>query len=140
MSLLNDVLDYLTDLGLVGGSTGWSTAASYLPPTPDRVIAVFETPGLAPELVKTGSVETAYDWPGFQVRGRGTKFDYAALRTKMGEIFRALHGSELAPVTGDPAYVLVQAVQSGPLPLGLDETDRPGLTWNFTAIREREGG
>lgn len=137
--LITDVLDFLTAEGIIGGATGWTEAAGYLPPDPDQIIAVFETPGLVPEVVKTGSVEQAYDNPGFQVRGRGAEFGYDALRQKMGQVFRTLHGSALGPTTGDPLYVIVTALQSGPLPLGLDEqSSRPGLVWNFTAMRERE--
>lgn len=136
--LITDVLDFLEDLNLVGGATGWRRAAGFLPPSPDRVIAVFETTGLEPELVRVGSTEQAYDNPGFQVRGRGAEWGYADLRDRMGKIYRALHGSELAPATGAPAYVYVHAVQSGPLTLGLDDSNRPGMTWNFIAMRERE--
>ena len=136
--LITDVLDYLVDQGLIGGATGWSEAAGYLPPTPDQIIAVYETHGLPPELKPVGSAEIEYDMPGFQVRGRAGRFGYSALRTKMGEVYRALHGSSLAPATGDPMYVQVIAVQSGPLPMGLDDLSRPGMTWNFTAMRERE--
>ena len=139
MSLLTDVLDHLAAEGLIDGATGWTGSAGYLPPTPDKVIAVFETPGDPPEMISVGSTEQAYDAPGFQIRGRGAAMGYEALREKMGAIFLALHDSTLSPATGEPAYVLVRAVQSGPLPLGLDENDRPGMTWNFTALREREG-
>ena len=136
--LITDVLDYLEDQGLVAGATGWTRAAGFMPPSPDKIVAVFESPGDPPEMTKAGSGETAYDEPGFQVRVRATKHDYASARAKIGAVFRALHGSSLAPATGDPVYVLVRAVQSGPLPLGLDESNRPDLTWNFTAKRERE--
>lgn len=136
--LITDVLDFLEDQGLVAGATGWTRAAGFMPPSPDKVVAVFETPGEPPEMVKAGSAETKYDTPGFQVRVRAGNFDYAAARAKIGAIYRALHGSTLAPATGDPAYLLVRGVQSGPLPLGLDQANRPDMTWNFVAIRERE--
>lgn len=136
--LITDVLDFLGGEGIIDGATGWAGYDAYLPPDPDKVITVFETTGLEPALKPTGSAETEYDEPGFQVRGRGAVFGYSALRVKMGEIYRALHGSTLSPTTGDPAYVLVRAVQSGPLPLGLDSNNRSGMTWNFVAMRERE--
>jgi len=136
--LVTDVLDFLETEGLIEGATEWSGFAGYLPPEPNQAIAVFETPGAPPESKPDGSTETEYDEPTFQVRGRGEKFGYEALRTKMGAIYRALHGSELSPASGDPVYVYVYARQSGPFPLGLDENNRPGLTWNFKALRERE--
>lgn len=137
--LITDVLDFLIAEGIIEGATGWTQSAGYMPPAPDKIIAVFETPGLVPVIVKDGSTEQAYDEPGFQIRGRSVKFDYGDLREKMGEVYRALHGSDLDTVTtGDPAYVIVRAIQSGPLPLGLDDKSRPGATWNFEAMRERE--
>lgn len=136
--LIDDVLDYLEAQGLIRGATGWSGFANYLPPTPDQVIAVFPTPGLEPEEAPAGSTETEYDYPGFQVRGRGTVFGSSALLDKLGAVFRSLHGSTLSPAGGDPIYVYVYAVQSGPLPLGHDQNDRPEFTWNFRAMRERE--
>lgn len=141
--MVTDVLEFLADQGLVDGATAWTGVTGGVPPAPDKIIAVFETPGQEPELVSDGSAEQAYDRPGFQIRGRGAKaepgvFDYSDLRDRMGQVYRALHGSELSPATGDPAYVLVRAVQSGPLPLGLDDNDRPEMTWNFVAMRERE--
>lgn len=136
--LITDVLDFLVAEGIIGGATGWGQGAGYMPPDPDQIIAVFNTPGLVPEVVKTGSTEQAYDNPGFQVRGRGGEFGYNALAVKMGEVFRSLHGSALGPTSGDPAYVIVIGIQSGPLPIGLDDESRPGLTWNFEAMRERE--
>lgn len=136
--MVDDVLDFLVAEGLVGGATGWTVAYGHLPPTPDQVIAVFETPGLPPEAAPAGSTETEYDEPGFQIRGRGATFGMAALRILMGQIYRALHKSSLAPATGDPAYVFVFAEQSGPLTLGLDDDSRPSLTWNFRCMRERE--
>ena len=136
--LITDVLDFLVAEGLIGGATGWAQAAGYIPPEGDKVIAVFETAGLVPEVVKAGSDEQAYDDPGFQIRGRGAEFGYDELRQKMGAVYRSLHGSTLGPTTGDPAYVFVYGVQSGPLPLGLDDKSFPHLTWNFIAMRERE--
>ncbi len=137
--LITDILDFLVAEEIIGGATGWGEFAGYLPPTPDKVIVVFETPGLIPEIVKVGSSEQAYDEPGFQIRGRGDGFDYGPLREKMGEVYRALHDADMDTVTtGDPQYVLIRAVQSGPLPLGLDNASRVGMTWNFEAMRERE--
>ena len=136
--LITDVLDYLVAESLIGGETGWARMASFMPPTPDKMIVVYETGGFPSESAPSGSAETEYDEPTFQVRGRGDEFGYEELRTKMGAIYRALHESELAPTSGDPVYVYVYAIQSGPFPLGLDKGSRPELTWNFKALRERE--
>jgi len=137
-TLYDDVLNYLAAEGLIDGSTGWAGKAAYMPATPNKLICVFETPGEPPESKKDGSDEQEYDLPGFQIRGRGEAFGYDALRAKMQEIFLALHGSSLSPSSGDPGYVYVFAVQSGPMPMGYDDNSRPGLTWNYRCMRERE--
>lgn len=130
--LVTEVLDYLEAQGLIAGATGWGRSAGYLPPDPDKVVAVYITPGVQPEVVRDGSTETAYDEPGFQVRGRSDRFGYEELETKMRAIYQALHGVAIAN-----NYVLVTADQSAPLPMGMDENGRPGMTWNFSAVRER---
>lgn len=138
MSILAaDILDHLESLGLIGGATGWARAAEYLPPSPDKVIAVFETPGLEPEVISADSTEAAYDRPGFQIRARGDVFGYAAMRLKMAAIYTALHGIEITGSTNADGYLLIRAVQSAPFPIGLDEKSRPGATWNFIAIKDR---
>lgn len=139
MALLDDVIDFLDSAGLVNdGSDGWQGFKSYLPPSPDRVLAVFETPGLEAEGRKPGTGETPYDSPGFQIRIRGDRFGYEAMRARLQAVFESLHEADLNGVTtGSPQWLLCRAVQSGPLPLGLDESGRPGATWNFQAIRER---
>ena len=137
--LVTDVRDYLVGEGLIGDETGWDKGIGYMPPTPDQMIVVFETGGFPAEAKPDSSDEQEYDEPTFMIMGRGEAFGYDALRDKMGEIYRSLHESELSPATGDPGYVYVYATQSGPFPLGTDEADnRPRLTWNFRALRERE--
>ena len=130
--MATEILDFLAAEGLIGGATGWARAATYLPPSPDQVIAVFSTPGDPPEITPSGSAETAYDEPGFQVRGRGAEFGAEALENKMWAVYRALHDGD---VGGN--YVLVRAVQSGPMMMGYDASGRPEMTWNFSVIRER---
>jgi len=137
--LVTDVLDFLADEGLIDAETGWTGSYNYMPPDPDKMIVVFETGGFPPEAKADSSDEQEYDGPTFMIMGRGDSFGMAELRDKIGEIYRALHKSELAPSSGDPTYVYVYAMQSGPFPLGHDaEDDRPRLTWNFKALRERE--
>ncbi len=137
--LVTDVLDYLAVQGLIDEETGWTGAYGYMPSEPDQIIVVFETGGFPAEAKPDSSDEQEYDEPTFMIMGRGESFGYDALRDKMGDIYRSLHESELSPTSGDPEYVYVYATQSGPFPLGTDEADnRPRLTWNFRALRERE--
>lgn len=136
MAFLDDLKNYLEGKNIVGGSTGWEISLSYLPPNPDKVIVLYETPGDPAEITKS-SDETAYDFPGFQVRGRSSAFDYAALKTKMQEIFQALHQNEPVAGSGEKSFVYIYSLNSTLLPLGLDSNDRPGATWNFRTMRER---
>ena len=137
--LVTDVLDYLAEEGLIDGDTDWVGKFGYMPSEPDQVIVVFETGGFPAEAKPDSSDEQEYDEPTFMIMGRGDANGYDALRDKMGAIYRSLHESELSPTTGDPQYLYVYATQSGPFPLGQDgEDNRPRLTWNFRALRERE--
>lgn len=135
--LATDIVDFLAGLGLIDGATGWTSAKEYMPPSPDKIIAVFETPGLEPEIVSEGVTETAYDQPGFQIRARGAAHGYAAMRDKLTAIFAALHGVSITGTTNNAGYLLVRAVQSAPMNLGHDEKSRPEATWNFLTVRER---
>lgn len=129
MALLDDIGTHLTTAGVVGGATGWVLSKGYMPPTPDQVLAVFETPGEPPEVGKGDA--TVYDYPGFQVRVRGAKFGYSAARAKLQDVFDALHAREPS------GYVYVYAAGSGPLPLGNDAQQRPELTQNYRAMAAR---
>lgn len=92
----------------------------------DRAICLYETPGTPP-------LEAwAIVYPGVQVSVRGKPDDYTAVRTKIQEIFDALHSNEVA-IGAD--FVYFYARQSGPLSLGRDERRRPMLSWNFRSMR-----
>lgn len=136
--LLDSIADHLEDEGIGGGLTGWAIYKSILPASPDKAIAIFETPGETPEIVSEGSSEIKYVNPGIQIRVRGLKFNYEEARLKIMEIFKALHGAEPTTNPGEPEYVYVYAIGSGPLPMGLDTSERPELSWNFRVMREQE--
>jgi len=126
MSILDDIGAELTSDGVVGGVTDWVLAKSYMPPTPDNVIALFETGGDAPDQTPG----TKYEYPTFQVRVRGSKFGYEAARIKIQEVFDSLNDSTIS------GYIYVFPLQSGPIPLGYDREDnRPELSWNFATMK-----
>lgn len=130
MALLDDIATRLqTDgIGTIGASSGWAIFKAALPDGPDTAVALFETGGDAPE------ERYALDRPTFQVRVRGDAWGYSAARTKMQDIFAALHAQE-ANVGSD--YVYIYAVQSGPIQMGHDESDRPHLSLNFRVVKKR---
>jgi hypothetical protein len=135
--LLDRIEDHLIAEGVAGGSTGWAIQKSFLAPGPDKVVAIFETTGEEPGIPKAQG-EQAYDKPTFQVRVRGVALGYEEARKKIQECFVALHANEPMATSGEPAFVYLYAIHSGPLPLGLDSNNRPSLTWNFVAMMERQ--
>lgn len=135
--LLDEIGDYLTALGIVGGSTGWTLKKSFMPTSPNQVVCIYETPGEVPEIVAGDPKEKIYDKPGFQVRVRANPFDYESLRKKLRQIFDNLHQNE-PPQTSGEIYVYVYAVSSGPMPMGIDSNNRPEATWNFRSMRRRD--
>ena len=64
---------------------------------------------------------------------RGDVRGYEAARVKMKQVYLALHAME--PGVN---FVYLYSNQSGPLPMGDDDNDRPEMTWNFVTMRERE--
>jgi len=122
---------------LVAKGITWPIYTGYLPPTPDQVIALFETPGDDADIVSDSS-EISYDKSGFQVRVRGARLDYESVRDQIHLCFVALHANEPATTSGEPVFVYVYAVGSGPLPMGLDGNERHELSWNFRTMRSRE--
>jgi len=130
--MLDDILDFLEDEGHVSGSSGWVGVAGDEPPSPDACITVRETGGPPPEQPPEGSSETMQDQVTFQVRGRGEKEGYELLRTKMGDIYGSLHGGDLGT-----DFLEVRATQGAPFYIGRDNSDRPLMTWNYEARRER---
>jgi len=125
MALLDDIGDFLTAQGVVGGATGWTLRLSHLTPTPDKVVVVYETPGLAPDQ----TVGLGAEFPGIQVRARASALDYESLRSKLQDIYNVLNNATIS------GYVYCYAQQSGPLPMGLDENERPGMVWNYQLMK-----
>lgn len=126
MALIDDILSTLTTAAVIDGST-WFGHGAYMPATPDQVVLVVETGGLVPGQESV----TGFDKPTFQVRVRGQAEQYDVARTKMQEVFDALNDATISD------FVYCFAVQSGPLPLGHDEKDRPLLSLNFQCMDPR---
>jgi hypothetical protein len=141
--LVKDVGQMLADNGLVKGATGWTLKLGKMPKDGDRVVALFETSGQAPEptpstVPQDPNSATPHDpttwvtYPTLQVRVRGPKDGYEEARTKLRDIFRYLH-ARVGVEIGSCNYRHILA-QSDPLPLGEDEVGRPELTQNFTTV------
>ena len=124
--------------GTVTGDETWRLALGFMPDSTllgDTVVAVIETPGLAPDAA------TEIDRPGFQVLTRGeslidTSTAYEAARAKAEEVKTALHAITPGSLGGGHHYTGIWA-QQDPFFAGLDESDRPVFSQNFRAQRSR---
>lgn len=130
MSLLSDLAVYLEGQGQVLGASGYALALNYFPETPNKVVGVFDTGG--GEADGDGVSADDYDTVTFQVRVRGEPWTHEATRAKMESLFRLLDDS--SPTSG---WIFAFPTQSTPLPLGLDNNNRPQYACNFTAMRKR---
>lgn len=126
MALIDDILSTLTTASVIDGST-WFGFGAFMPATPDQAVVVSDTAGPAPGQESV----TGHNFPTFQVRVRGAKEEYDTARTKMQEVFDALNDATIS------GYIYCFATQSGVLPLGQDEKERPILSLNFQCMEAR---
>lgn len=132
MSLLSEIGDYLVAQNLVEGSSGWRLFhGTGMPAEPDQVVVLMEAAGLRPEM---SVPELTY--PQFQVTARGAKLDYDTVRDKLKEIYDLLHGGNTGRRSlGGVTYHHILAL-SDPIPLGLDDNERPEIVQNYHTARE----
>jgi hypothetical protein len=132
---LEDIRSYLIAKGLVAGSTGWPCFISFMPDDQDLCVAVFDSGGYPADTIGREN-----ERPTFQVRIRGSRFDYAAAKAKWQAIFDALQDAQAgsAGVSPDPleGYIYIQAMQTGPLTFN-DSNGRPNLTSNWRVMRTK---
>ncbi|RJQ09894.1 MAG: hypothetical protein C4551_03225 [Bacillota bacterium] len=124
--LLDEIGTWLVERGIVGGTTGWTLAKGYMPPTPDRIVALFDTGGTP--------ASPSADQPTFQLRVRAARMDYPGTRAKAWEAFNALQ--KLRGELSGVGYESVTARQL-PFPMGYDTNDRPEFACNLVAVRLR---
>lgn len=127
MSLLTEIKAALESASVTGGATEWTAYLSYIPDSPDKAIAIYDTGGESVD--QSGG--TKYDRPTFQLYIRGEAWGYEAARTKARDAFDALNAAEPS------GYTYLYAVTPEPIPVRYDENNRPELSWNFRAMRER---
>jgi hypothetical protein len=122
--MLHDIALYLQSQGV--GTAGVDIFESYLPPKPDKVLALYETGGSESELA------AAIDRPTFQVMARAKTWDEA--RAFAFQAYDKLNGLSEQVLNGT-RYLLIVST-SGFLSAGLDESGRPLCTVNFRCIVE----
>jgi hypothetical protein len=132
--LLDNIRDYLTAKGLVGGATGWPCYIGYCPDDQAQVVAVFSTGGYSADTLGRENLKLT-----FQTRVRAGRLDYATAYAKWQAIFDALQDAK-AGLVGSPdplvGYAYIQAMQQGPLQFN-DANGRPNLTSNWRVMKAR---
>ncbi len=133
--LLDELGSYLTNQGLVGGSTGWQLFEGFIPATPDQVVVLLDAQSGEPR-------EYAYllRRPHFQVLVRGgprTDGDsLTAARTQIIAILAALDGL-VNTTLGSPGvyYPYIWAI-GGMADATWDVNQRPEFRQNYRCARE----
>lgn len=98
---------------------------------PDKCSAVKLTGGFPP------SQWTGKKQPSFQIRVRGEARGPAEVENRAYEIHEALMNLRDVKI-GDNSIVIIRSMNSAPLPIGVDESNRPIYTMNFdTVIRPK---
>lgn len=134
MALLDEIAARLISqsVGVTGSTASWSVYKGHEPELPDAVITLFETGGFANQ-PHEGDV---LDLPTFQIRVRGgqTSTGYPAARAKLAAARTAV---EAMTGTFSGRYYCQVTADSEPISLGQDESHRPRMVMNFTALRSR---
>lgn len=129
MTVLEAVGDYLAANG--HGTLGTSLFLAVMPPEPDVVTCVYESPGYAP-IETMGSAPWAVDRAGLQVICRGAQGDYPTVRDRAVAIRTLLAG--VTDVTLSGVKVLRITPSGGVMPMGEDGSGRTMVSVNFDAM------
>lgn len=129
--LADDVITVLVGGGL--GTAGSDLLIGALPPSPDVVTVVTETPGFAPTYAQ-GADAPAFETPRFQLRTRGAPNDYQAPRLRIERAYQLLAARPAGAVNGTPyaAWIPVQT----PGVFAMDDNRRWIFYVNFEAWKE----
>ena len=128
MALVDEVGGALTAAGVVGGATGWTLRYHFVPDDPSQVVVLSETGGVPVSPV------LGYSKPAVQVYVRGEPYQATEARSKLQDVHDAIHGY-YGPLGGRTYWVIAE--ESGALPLGRDEKNRPEWTQNYVATVAR---
>ncbi len=122
MTLLLDDVGTQLDTDLVtGGATGWTLFKSYLPPSPDQIVSIYETSGEFPDV--------NFTFPGLQIFVRAGEFEYVLARNKMDGVISSLDN---ATVSG---YSYIFATTSPQLLRVDNQENRILIVLNFKVMK-----
>ncbi len=119
-------------VGVLAPGAGWNIFWGKIPTKPDTVITLFNSPGSPP------NPRFLLDFPGLQVRLRGSKIGIQAAYDKAKAVKDALLGLPPQTVGGDrwDSITMIGDVND----LGFDESERPLMSLNFRLIIEPAAG
>jgi len=126
MSVLEAIGTYI-DTNSGDLTIGTNLFLSKMPNSPDYCVAVYETSGISP-IETFGATAFEIDRPSVQVVVRATRDDYVTARDKaitLRNLICALTNVSVSGVT-----VLRVKSAGSVLPLGVDELDRPKVSFN----------
>ena len=127
MSLLDDVSDILT----TGGLTAATIVKSFVPSTPDDVVAIFETGGPAPvHGMARGPASALLERPHVQILSRAGRADTA--KKNIQDANRLLDGLDLT--INNVRYHGIYALQS-PFFMERDNSGRVTYAVNFEVLK-----
>ena len=131
MPILDDVLTYLTQQGLV--NSNFPMYLGYMVDDSSQMMAAFETGGLPPTELGIGTNPRPNERVTFQMRVRGDRLAYATTRAQWLACFNALQDSTL----NNANYIYVQATHYGPIFFN-DDRGRSNFISNFRVMRINE--
>lgn len=119
-----ELLDELGHGSYQPDATTGNIFVDHLPPTPDVAVSLWPTGG-QPRRVETGT-----RFPSLQIRVRGDRNGRQAARALCLAIINDLHDRRRV-VTGEGVVLAFDAVQSDPIPMGVDGQGRPEFSSNY---------
>jgi hypothetical protein len=130
---VTNVQQYLTELGLVDGSTVWPSVKRRLfDEIGDKCVVLTEDGGRAPQLPSDPGTagDTAIMDPAVQILVRAGPWESDVAMDQARAIMDVLHG-KLGIDIGDRYYLRVAAQSSEPIFIGFDGKNRPQFTQSF---------
>lgn len=128
MALL-DALGARLQTDLVG-TVGTTIFLSFMPPTPDAVVVIYEGRGNGPEMT-FGHGVIAVERPSVRIIARAARNDYPAARTLMLAVRASLGAIRNEAISG--VNFLCVTPTSDPYPLRLDDKERAQMGLDFVS-------
>lgn len=112
------------------GTLGTTIFLSFMPPTPDAVVVIYEGRGNGPEQTFGASV-VAVERPAVRIIARAARNDYVAARTLMESVRASLGDIRGETISGVNFQCVIAT--SDPYPMRLDDKERAQMGLDFVA-------